>query len=94
MDLISLVSSSLDRLGVFYLCLITEPEKPFCLPNAQCGSWDCFHRLVIPVKNEAINFSSVAKIIVDLKLPVHEAHVSQEHQEFQFLIFISNYFPS
>lgn len=51
MDLASLVSSSLDRLDVlFYLCLITEPEKPFCLPNAQCRSWDCFHRLVIPVK--------------------------------------------
>lgn len=67
MDLASLVISSLDRLGVlFYLCLITEPEKPFCLPNAQFRSWDGFHRLVIPVKNEAINFSLlIAKIIVD-----------------------------
>lgn len=39
MDLASLVNSSLDRLGVlFYLCLIMEPEKPFYLPDAQCGS--------------------------------------------------------
>lgn len=66
MDLASLVNSSLYRLGVlFYFCPITEPEKPFCLPNAQCGSWDCSYRLVIPVKNEAVNFSSNDKIIVD-----------------------------
>lgn len=66
MDPASPASSGLDRLSMlFYLCLIIELEKTFSLQNAQCGSWDCFHRLVILVKKEGINFSSIAKIILD-----------------------------